>query len=251
MSLHIERSGHGEPLVLLHGWGLHGGVFTLLAARLSERFDVWNVDLPGHGRSAPLPAPSLAAVAECITDAVPAGATWLGWSLGGMVALAAATGAAPARLVLIATSPRFVAAPPWLGTPVAVLHGFAESLEQDYRATLKRFVALQARGSEHAREETRHLREHLFVHGEPDPAALRGGLDILARADLRPMLPAITMPTLLIGGARDTLIPTAALEATLALLPDARLALIDGAGHAPFLSHPEPFETALMEFLDV
>lgn len=250
MSLFIERRGDGEPLVLLHGWGLHGGVFAPLVARLSERFETWNVDLPGHGRSAPLAAFSLDAVAGRVAAAVPAGATWLGWSLGGMVALAAARHAAPLRLVLVGASPRFIADGDWPGTPADVLHGFAESLTQDYRATLKRFVALQARGSEHAREETKQLRDHLFDHGEPDTGALRGGLAILEQADLRPDLADCATPTLLVGGQRDTLVPAAALEATASRLPRGRLALIEGAGHAPFLSHPAPFAAALAEFLD-
>ena len=51
MALHIEIVGDGPPLVLLHGWGLHGGVFAPLVDRLSDRFRMHLVDLPGHGYS--------------------------------------------------------------------------------------------------------------------------------------------------------------------------------------------------------
>src|SRR3546814_3951149 len=49
--LYIEETGEGPPLVLLHGWAMHGGVFALLVERLRERCRLYVVDLPGHGRS--------------------------------------------------------------------------------------------------------------------------------------------------------------------------------------------------------
>ena len=51
MPLHVEVVGDGPPLVLIHGWGLHGGVFAPLVDRLSDRFRMHLVDLPGHGGS--------------------------------------------------------------------------------------------------------------------------------------------------------------------------------------------------------
>jgi len=51
MSLHVDVVGNGPPLVLLHGWAMHGGVFAPLVARLRDRFTLHVVDLPGHGLS--------------------------------------------------------------------------------------------------------------------------------------------------------------------------------------------------------
>ena len=50
--LHVEVSGNGPPLVLLHGWAMHGGVFAPLVERLRSRFSLHVVDLPGHGGTA-------------------------------------------------------------------------------------------------------------------------------------------------------------------------------------------------------
>jgi pimeloyl-ACP methyl ester carboxylesterase len=50
----VESIGEGDPLVLVHGWGMHGGLMRDLAMDLSENFQVFVVDLPGHGRSKPL-----------------------------------------------------------------------------------------------------------------------------------------------------------------------------------------------------
>ena len=51
MSLHVEVAGDGPPLVLLHGWAMHGGVFGALVDALRDRWTLHVVDLPGHGRS--------------------------------------------------------------------------------------------------------------------------------------------------------------------------------------------------------
>jgi pimeloyl-ACP methyl ester carboxylesterase len=53
MNLFVESRGRGPDVVMLHGWGLHGGVFDRVASQLADRFCVHLVDLPGHGASAP------------------------------------------------------------------------------------------------------------------------------------------------------------------------------------------------------
>lgn len=250
--LYIEVRGSGRDLVLLHGWGLHGGLFRALADRLAPHFRLHLVDLPGHGRSTlPEGDYTLEAVAAYIAAHVPADAAWLGWSLGGRVALMAALkGTAISRLILIGTNPAFIQREGWPhGMPAAELQQFADALRNDYKTTLQRFLAVQSRGSERAREELRALRDELFAHGEPHPAALAGGLEILRSADLRTHLSNITQPTLVIHGERDTLAPVAAAEFTAQQLPHGKLRVIPGAGHAPFISHPDQVVTALREFL--
>ncbi|NIV36280.1 MAG: alpha/beta fold hydrolase, partial [Anaerolineae bacterium] len=102
MSLYIDLRGNGPDLVMLHGWGLHGGLFGPVIEPLAERFRLHLVDLPGHGRSPMLEGKyTLERIAEAITGEVPAGAHWLGWSLGGRIALAAAAaGTAVDKLIL-------------------------------------------------------------------------------------------------------------------------------------------------------
>ena len=91
MSLHVEVVGEGPPLVLIHGWGLHGGVFATLVERLSGEFQFHLVDLPGHGgsRASTTPLTLAACVPEILALTPPA--AWLGWSLGGLFALHAAS----------------------------------------------------------------------------------------------------------------------------------------------------------------
>ena len=72
MSLRVDTIGSGPPLVLLHGWAMHGGVFAPLVERLSSRFALHLVDLPGHGRSRDSAVPlQLEACVEAIAAQVP------------------------------------------------------------------------------------------------------------------------------------------------------------------------------------
>lgn len=251
MSLFVDQIGNGPDLVLLHGWGLHGGLFRPVLEPLSRHFTLHLVDLPGHGRSGMVEGDyTLSNLARVVAETVPPRATWLGWSLGGRVALqAAAEDLSIDRLILVGTTPCFVQQPDWPhAMPEGELLQVADSLKSDYRLTLQRFLAVQSRGSERGREELRALRGELFDHGEPDQRALAGGLEILRGADLRPLLPTIQQPTLLLHGQRDTLAPLAAAEYSASQLPHSVLRVIKGAGHAPFISHPEVFVTAVEEY---
>jgi pimeloyl-[acyl-carrier protein] methyl ester esterase len=49
MSVRVECVGRGRPLVMLHGWAMHSGLWFPLLPRLIERYRMHLVDLPGHG----------------------------------------------------------------------------------------------------------------------------------------------------------------------------------------------------------
>ncbi len=238
----------------MHGWGLSAAVWEETAQALAQNFRVTLIDLPGYGHS-PLPnrGYSLELLADLALAAAPPQAIWIGWSLGGIVAMQAALRQPQqvAGLVLAASTPRFVQGSNWRhAVDVSVLDTFAQDLKDNYRATILRFLALQARGSERARDTIRTLSARLFEHTEPLPEALHGGLALLRDTDLRPALAHICCPTLIIAGARDTLIPLAAAETLVLMLKSARLHVIHGAGHAPLLSHPQEFVQAVNDFLD-
>ena len=252
MRLHTQTGGNGPDLVLIHGWGLHGGVWDEFAPLLETDFRVTRIDLPGHGRSDWQGETSLDELVDAVLAATPETAAWLGWSLGGLVATAAAL-KMPAKvsaLVTIASTPCFVRKPDWQSAMLPeLLEVFAEELEKNYEQTLVRFLALQVRGSDNASSVLRSLRTKLLAHGEPDTAGLRAGLEVLRSTDLRDSVAAIACPTLIVMGERDTLVPVNAGQATCKLLPGAQLQVIEGAGHAPFIARPEVVAEHVRSFL--
>lgn len=256
MNLHVESTGSGPPLVVLHGWAMHSGLWAPTLPRLASRFRVHLVDLPGHGLTPPMAPMTLAGIAAAVAEhfaSLPEPPTVLGWSLGGAVALQWALDRpdAVAKLVLVGTTPRFVARDDW---PHAisgkVLRRFGDELAVSYRSTLQRFVTLQLQGSEHAREIVAQMRAQLFARGAPSRQNLEDALEALAAIDLRAQVGAIKLPVLVIAGECDTLVPAAAAAWLAAALPAGRLASIAGAAHAPFLSHPEAFFAASEAFCD-
>jgi pimeloyl-[acyl-carrier protein] methyl ester esterase len=255
MNLHVQHLGSGPDLVMLHGWGLHGRVFTTLAEQLASRFRISLIDMPGHGRSPPPQQTlDLASLTEMVASVAPSRATWLGWSLGGMVAaqLALTAPAQVEKLILVNSSPRFVTAAdwPWAMDP-AVLDGFALALHEDYHGTLERFLSLQiAPGTAEGRHNLRQLRAMVLQFPTPAAQALRDGLVILRSADLRTQFSSLRLPTLLVLGERDRLVPAAVGSAVHDLLTTARIEVIKGAGHVPFLSHQRQFLTAVSAFLE-
>lgn len=248
--MHIETTGQGPDIVMIHGWAMHAGIFAPLTRELSAHFRLHLVDLPGHGLSARRDEPlDLAGCAQRIAAAVPR-ALWLGWSLGGQVCIEAARLAtAQVRgLVLLASSPRFVVGEDWPhGVASDTFKQFADGLRRDYHRTIERFLALEAHGSERAQSELRELRAHVFDRGEPSLGALCDGLGILDSADLRAVLPTLTVPSLWISGRRDKLIPPSAMQWAAQHSPHGRY-LEFSAGHAPFIGHAHAVADAIAAF---
>ena len=252
MSLRVDVVGSGPPLVLLHGWAMHGGIFAPLVDALREHHTLHVVDLPGHGHNRDCGVPlELDACACAVLDAVP-DAPWCGWSLGGLIALHAAS-KHPERipkLVMLCATPKFVVADDWpQGMPADVFRGFAEGLRSDWRTTIDRFIALEAFGSDHMREELRMLRDAVLERGEPATHVLAEGLQVLEGSDLRDALPGLRVPSLWIGGRRDRLVNPQAMRASAEIAPNARFVQVEHAGHAPFLTHADDVAQALLEFL--
>ncbi len=257
-ALYHEVRGSGPDLVLLHGWSLNLGVWESLARELATRFRIIAIDLPGHGRSdwdprASTPAAQAWRVHEtlaCLTERY----ALLGWSLGGQLAidLAAALPAGVERLALVATSPRFLAAPGWrCGTPRPLLARLIHRLHVEGERAVSDFLALQVRGSAPgtAARALATLREAVRTHGAARLDALVSGLARLRDSDLRRALPLVRVPALVVAGQRDRVIRPAAVRALAAGLPDARYVEIAGAAHVPFLSHPVQFVKHLTGFL--
>lgn len=248
MSLRGESFGAGPDVVFVHGWSWHAEVWRDMADVLARRYRVWLPDLPGHGRNGGVRAAIQNDSLGALCGEVPPNATWIGWSLGGLVALAAARDGVARRLVLIGATPRFVAAPDWdCAWSRAEFEQFCTEFEQDAAAALARFASLHLAGTAGERPLLRRLRAEQSRYGAPDVDGLRAGLRVLEETDLRPVLGEIAVPTLVVHGARDRIVPPRASEQLARSMPCATYVGIAEAGHALPLSHAETLVKVIEE----
>jgi pimeloyl-[acyl-carrier protein] methyl ester esterase len=246
----IERIGQGPALVLVHGWAMHGGIFAPLTDLLRTRFTLHVVDLPGHGFSRDDTIdPDLSHVADALAANVPR-AVWIGWSLGGLIALSVALRHREQvrGVVELGSSPRFLMADDWPGVGVKMFEQFEAGLRDDYRQVVERFLALEALGSADPQAELRELRARVFERGEPSLAALTTGMRWLEAIDLRAQLPQLAMPSLWIAGRRDRLVSPVAMRRAAERAAHGQFMEVP-SGHAPFIGHAPAVTDAIAEFV--
>ena len=257
--LFIRTRGHGAThLVLLHGWAMAGSAFEPLAERLEDRCTLHIVDLPGHGRSRESDV-SLrpAECARAIAKAVPA-AVWLGWSLGGVIALQAALDLPEQvrALAMLCASPCFVRNDQWQhAISPEILQQFADKRARHDdpfvdlpAADLGLRHALEALGSDSAQEDLRQLRRDTFAEQPPSAHALCEGLEVLEHTDLRARVHELARPSAWIAGRRDRLVPWQAMQWSANACGGA-FTCIRGGGHAPFIGHADEMVAALEPLL--
>ena len=235
--------------VFVHGWGQAAQTWHGQLDYFASSHEVLAVNLPGHGGTPDLPAEEWE---EAILESLPdEPVVLIGWSLGGMLGLRLALHH-PTRLaglVLLSTTPSFRLRSDWEHACADdVFERFRESLEINEKRLLDRFFALMLQGD--ALDRRRYLdivRGAVNRHHPTSPAGLRVGLDLLDGLDLRDSLRGISVPSLVVHGRNDAIVPARAAEFLVAQMPDATLHLLP-AGHAPHLTQPESFNGILEEW---
>ena len=243
-----------QDLVLLHGWAMSRRVWEPVIPRLSEAFRVHNLDLPGYRDAKRFRSMSARGILDEWSDrcasAVPAASIWMGWSLGAMLVMNAVlrNRAKIRRAILVSATPKFVREEEWdAGTERTVLRNFLNGFQRDDGKMLKRFVTLQAGGSDNTRLVFKSLSKHLMVN----PGAmsfLEVGLRVLEQVDLRAELKRMDIPMRIIHGEEDRIVPAAAGAYLAGNLPRGDLVMLN-TGHAPFVTQPEEFVEAVVAWI--
>lgn len=241
-------------LVLIHGWALNSGVwqsFIECLTGMDADLDIECIDLPGYGDALDVNgAGSLESMATYCLSKVSEPAIWVGWSLGGLVAMQAAL-LAPSLvkgMQLISSSPKFVESDDWPeGVSLASFKQFSEQLANDYERTLTMFLLMQAGGSAGARDLAREAHAAICQRPNPNAKTLMAGIDCLAGADLRDQLSLLSMPIQVVSGLRDRIAKPAS-AASLANILSAELIELN-TGHAPFMTEPNAVAASLLQLI--
>lgn len=254
MKISDNVQGTGASWVFLHGWGMHQGVWQPILPDLTDSLRIRTLDLPGFGHSAWQPEyadfeEAVTAVEQHLLQHETGPVNLLGWSMGGLfaTALAARGHLNVQRLALIASTPRFAQEDSWPGIKPRVLAAFEAELKRDYVATIERFIAVQAMGSPHMKDDIRALSQLLANAPTPAPEALIAGLHWLQHVDLRPEFEQLTCPSLRIYGRRDSLVPVA--QAEHIHKPIDHMEVFNDSAHTPFYNEPARFCRTLLEFV--
>ena len=252
MSLHIQRlpslhhSSESPELVLLHGWGMSSVVWAEWLPLLRRRCNITLVDLPGYGLSEPLENASLDDLMALCIERLPKKAVYVGYSLGGMLAVNIAR-RFPERvqaLVTLASNVKFVATDVWpRAMPVDTFQNFSALVADNPTLALKRFSALQA-SNDKVLIKTLRAKAESFAAG-----LLTESLRWLAMQDNQLLMSGLTVPALCLFGEKDNLVPVSAAEKINRDF-NVQVEVIAAAPHALFLSHPEPCWNKLKFFLE-
>jgi polyketide synthase PksM len=247
-TVEIFRGGAGRPLLLVPGLGMTGDVFAHQFADLRQRHDLIVYHYPGLGGSEGLASNDLPAAAEHLCETTRAlgleAPALLGWSFGGMLAQLAVLSRPSAwgTLILVSTLPATKSA---LATPASA--GDAPPLLKLYEDDLGRVIGADAPPT--LRERRDDILALLDRSRGLTPGEAIGYLGGIRQFDVSRKLYQVASPTLVVAGSLDRFSNVAENQRLAELIPNAELAIIPGAGHTPFITHPDQFNQAVLGFL--
>lgn len=259
LGYYVEERGSGDPLVLLHGFTGSSENWHELMNALSRTFRVIAVDLPGHGRTEKTDDVTRYDMSRVASDLAQllgvlgaSPAHWLGYSMGGRLALYIAIYHHPVvcSLTLESASP-----------------GLKDTGERHERRLRDEALAetLETKGIEEFVDAWERLplfstqlnlpvdiremvRRQRLTNSAKGLARSMQGMGTGSQPSLWAELKTIDRPVLLVTGALDTKF-VAINQQMAADLPDGRLKIIAGSGHTVHLEQPTIFASIIGEFL--
>ena len=247
--LRVQVSGQGPPLVLLHSLLADRSSFDRVLPALSASHTVYALDLPGFEGS-DFADGGLAAVADRVAAGIRAlqlsrKPVLLGNGYGGFVALLAAIRHPDLaeRLVLADCGAAFSDAgrAAFRGMSAGAAKGGLQAIAD---VAMRRLFAPDYQ-AEHAELIAERKQRFLAL----DLNTFHAACAALAELDLRPQLAGVTLPVLVLVGELDEATPAPMSHELAALLPNARLEVLQGLAHVPQLQAPEQFLSVVQPFL--
>jgi len=252
---HVETTGTGETVVLIHGFGASGCWWQAQKDFLGAGYQVVTPDLPGHGQSSWTPS-TLAQTAMDLGDILNSlgvvQVNLVASSLGGLVALELCC-LMPENikcLSLVGSLPKFARGDHYpAGLDIDKIHILSRQFDGNYLSVLEIFFRSLFSMKERQSDRYKSVKDLYRTQPLPGREALKSFLDILEKADLRDRLTSINCPVQFITGTEDYICPRAIMDWLSARMPRARFDFIDGCGHLPFLVEAKEYNRLLGDFL--
>ncbi len=249
LRLAVREWGSGEPLLMLHGLGMSSTLWRAQVAALSPRYRMIAPDLRGFGQSDRPDAPGSYDLARYVSDIAGLAdalgvrrAHCLGASMGGCIAqgLAVARPDLCASLVLTNTSQR-------IRIPEDVLASRLKALESIPMIEYGRLVASQAIAASAPAELKAWVIEQIGLNDR------HAYTQVLAEGfktfDTSAVIGRIAVPTLVVVGSEDRVLPPEQGAALAASIAGAQLETVPDTGHLSYAERPEIFNRLVLEFL--
>ncbi len=257
--LALVRTGHGPPVVMLHGFTGRGASLAGIAAALVDGYETLVPDLPGHGASLRGCTPDAYGFDRCVDDLVAtleqAGhrrAHWLGYSMGARLALGCAV-----------RHPQCVRSLALLGARAGIAGAAGRAsrrIADEWRAArlesdgvgpfVEEWLAQPLFATLLGRDATALARERAarLANDARELAAALRGLGPAAQPPLQEQLAQVGVPVLLVAGALDARFAAEAHDLA-RRLPRAEVQLVPDAGHAAHIEQPTAFAKLVRAFL--
>ncbi|KAB8143761.1 alpha/beta hydrolase [Chloroflexia bacterium SDU3-3] len=252
---YVAAGDDGEPLVMVHGWAAFKEIWWSSMCDLARDHRSFAPDLPGHGGTALGACRTIEQLAERVgqfCDAVVGQpVTLLGHSMGGDIALALAH-ARPdlvRRLVLVDAAVHGEDLPFVTRAYLLPTHGYAALRLTIHLCQYTRVLASQVPHIHRGGSFWPTMRR-LSYASRYDPDVMHLLLGSLIRAPLLSYARAVRVPTLVVSGSLDPLVPAALSRRLAASIPGARYVELRGAAHNPMDDQPLAFNRALRTFLE-
>ena len=172
------------------------------------------------------------------------------WSLGGLIAINLAKKYSELidQIIFIASAPQFVATKDFhIAIDPTWFDKFIADFKQNPRATFLKFITLQAKGDEYQMDTIRFMKNN-FQADQLDHEQCLLGLELLRQQQLMHELNNLQCEMLFIHGDNDAVLSSKAARFAAASI-DCDFKVINRAGHAPHISHPEQTTASIKDFL--
>lgn len=265
INLHYRITGKGKPIIFVHGWAMNSLVWKYQIDELSRDFQAISVDLRGHGKSEIPPFPPLSKgggggfdkfvndLKELIDSLAIEKFTLVGWSMASFI-IARYYFKYPYdinKLIFISGTSKFLSENNYsCGQPVIMAKRLEQNLRRDYENHIREFCGKFFISGERIDDSKLSEIESLMFNEDFPPSSdvVLQTLNSLLKDDIRDNLNNIKVPTLIIHGSIDKICPVGAGRYMAKEIPDSKLIILEGVGHAPFLTQSERVNRGIKEF---